>query len=75
MNDTPPPPAAAAALWPRPPTLTLSTNQPVALVAGAGVAARCVDAHLGGVAVVGVCFALVYVCAGRRAEEDNTTFS
>lgn len=66
----PPPP-----LWQRPPTLTLSANEPVALVAGAGVAAHRVDADLGGVAVVGVCLALVYVCAGRRAEEDDSMLS
>lgn len=48
MNDKPSPPPSG---W-RLPTLTLSGEEQVAVVAGAGVAARRVDADLGGVAVV-----------------------
>lgn len=49
-------------------TLTLSTNQPVSLVAGAGVAAWCVDAHLGGVAVMRVGLTLVNVCKTQKGK-------
>ena len=55
------------AIRPDPPlTLALSGHQPVALGAGAGVAPRGVDAHLGGVALVGAGLTLVDVWGGQR---------
>lgn len=48
------------------PTLTLSPDQPVALGAGAGVAPRRVDAHLGGVTVMGVRLTFVDVWNERE---------
>lgn len=56
----------------RPPTLTLSGEEHVAVVAGAGVAARRVDTDLGGVAVVGARLALVHVC--RRGQRVVIAF-
>lgn len=50
------------------PTLTLSADQPVALGAGAGVAPRCVDADLGGVAVMRVGLTFIDVWNKRVAE-------
>lgn len=57
------------------PTLTLSADQPVALGAGAGVAPRRVDAHLGGVAVVRVGLTLIDVWSKREAERRGGGFS
>lgn len=54
------------------PTLTLPTDEPEALDAGAGVAARCVDADLRGVAVVDLFLTLVHVCARMRAEYGDS---
>lgn len=53
----------------RSPTLTLSADQPVSLGAGAGVAPRRVDAHLGGVAVVRV--GLTFIDVWSRMEVDR----
>lgn len=47
-------------------TLTLSSDEPVSLAAGAGVPACRVDADLGGVTVVRVCLTLVNVCNRER---------
>lgn len=48
------------------PTLALPTDEPVSLVAGAGVATSCVDADLGGVTVMRVGFTFIDVCKERR---------
>ena len=55
-------------------TLALAGHQPVALGAGAGVAPRGVDAHLGGVALVGAGLTLVDVwgAEGRQGERPGT---
>lgn len=52
-------------------TLTLSTDEPVAFGAGAGVAPSCVDAHLGGVTVMRVGLTLVNVCNKEEEEKER----
>lgn len=48
------------------PTLALPTDEPVPLIAGAGVATSCVDADLGGVTVMRVGRTFIDVCKERR---------
>lgn len=48
------------------PTLALPTDEPVSLIARAGVATSCVDADLGGVTVMRVCLTFIDVCKERR---------
>lgn len=49
-------------------TLALSPQQPEALHAGAGVAAGRVDAHLGGVTVMGVPLTFIDVCKKKSRD-------